>query len=69
MVELVIKTQQSSKCFGINYLVTTDLFRFFLRNKLDYPNEETTRASKKYVQAMKRITVCPFCVFNAGLLY
>ncbi|KAL4970262.1 putative protein kinase (Lkh1) [Aspergillus stella-maris] len=30
--------------------------KYFLRNKLDYPNDETTRASKKYVQAMKRLT-------------
>jgi dual-specificity kinase len=31
--------------------------RYFNRNKLDYPNEETTRASRKYVRAMKQLTV------------
>ncbi|KAL4752434.1 hypothetical protein BDW72DRAFT_67845 [Aspergillus terricola var. indicus] len=30
--------------------------KYFVRNRLDYPNEETTRASKKYVQAMRRLT-------------
>ncbi|OXV10126.1 hypothetical protein Egran_02114 [Elaphomyces granulatus] len=29
--------------------------KYFNRNKLDYPNEETTRASRKYVKAMKQI--------------
>jgi dual-specificity kinase len=31
--------------------------KYFNRNKLDYPNEETTRASRKYVRAMKQLTV------------
>ncbi|CEN62590.1 Putative Protein kinase lkh1 [Aspergillus calidoustus] len=30
--------------------------KYFLRNKLEYPNEETTRASRKYVKAMKKLT-------------
>ncbi|KKK16982.1 hypothetical protein P175DRAFT_0146299 [Aspergillus ochraceoroseus IBT 24754] len=30
--------------------------KYFVRNKLDYPNEETTRASRKYVRAMKQLT-------------
>lgn len=34
-----------------------DSGRYFNRNKLDYPNEETTRASRKYVKAMKQLTV------------
>ncbi|KAH8699169.1 kinase-like domain-containing protein [Talaromyces proteolyticus] len=29
--------------------------KYFNRNKLDYPNEETTRASRKYVKAMKQL--------------
>lgn len=29
-----------------------------MRNKLDYPNNETTRASRKYVKAMKSLKVC-----------
>ena len=33
---------------------------FFTRTlKLDYPNAETTKASKKYVKAMKHLVVCP----------
>ena len=31
--------------------------KFFNRTKLDYPNNETTRASRKYVKAMKRLAV------------
>jgi dual-specificity kinase len=42
--------------------------------KLDYPNHETAKASKKYVRAMKRLEVChlaptfrfPFRLFNAN---
>ncbi|KAE8147474.1 kinase-like domain-containing protein [Aspergillus avenaceus] len=30
--------------------------KYFNRTKLDYPNEETTRASRKYVKAMKQLT-------------
>ncbi|THC90108.1 hypothetical protein EYZ11_010440 [Aspergillus tanneri] len=33
--------------------------KYFIRNRLDYPNEETTRASRKYVRAMKQLTVRP----------
>jgi dual-specificity kinase len=29
--------------------------KYFNRNKLDYPSEETTRASRKYVKAMKQL--------------
>lgn len=31
--------------------------KYFHRNKLDYPTQETTRASRKYVKAMKRLYV------------
>lgn len=34
--------------------------KFFVRNKLDYPNNETSKASKKYVKAMKHLHVSPF---------
>lgn len=35
----------------------TKTIRFFTRSgKLDYPNAETTKASKKYVKAMKHLT-------------
>ncbi|KAL9111695.1 MAG: hypothetical protein Q9227_003969 [Pyrenula ochraceoflavens] len=30
--------------------------KFFVKNKLDYPNKETSRASKKYVNAMKHLS-------------
>ncbi|PLB33762.1 putative protein kinase (Lkh1) [Aspergillus candidus] len=30
--------------------------KYFNRNRLDYPNGETTRASRKYVRAMKQLT-------------
>jgi dual-specificity kinase len=31
--------------------------KFFVRNKLDYPANDTTKASKKYVKAMKQLHV------------
>ena len=31
--------------------------KYFNRNKLDYPQQDTTRASRKYVKAMKRLYV------------
>lgn len=39
----------------LNY--NADPFRYFTRGKLDYPNSETTKASKKYVKAMKHLHV------------
>jgi hypothetical protein len=42
-------------------LIKADLApRYFQRSKLDYPNAETTRASRKYVRAMKPLTVSRF---------
>ncbi|KAL8414939.1 hypothetical protein RB594_005952 [Gaeumannomyces avenae] len=32
--------------------------RYFRRTRLDYPTQETTRASKRYVKAMKKLPVC-----------
>lgn len=40
---------------------TTNIFsaaRYFKNYKLDYPNAETNKASKKYVKAMKKLPVC-----------
>lgn len=34
--------------------------RYFRGSKLDYPNNETSKASKKYVKAMKPLPVCLF---------
>ncbi len=34
-------------------------FRYFKRSKLDYPTTETTRASRRFVKAMKRLPVRP----------
>lgn len=33
--------------------------RYFKNYKLDYPNTETSKASKKYVKAMKKLPVGP----------
>ena len=48
----------------------SDLSRYFLRNKLDYPNVETPKTSKKYVKAMKRLeeVVQPTTTFNKQFL-
>lgn len=37
--------------------------KFFNRSKLDYPNNETSKASRKYVKAMRHLSVCQdmFC--------
>ncbi|CAL5867051.1 uncharacterized protein PFLUO_LOCUS1263 [Penicillium psychrofluorescens] len=35
---------------------TNSAAKYFNRSKLDYPNNETTRASRKYVRAMKALT-------------
>ncbi|KAI9932277.1 hypothetical protein ASPWEDRAFT_739451 [Aspergillus wentii DTO 134E9] len=35
---------------------TNQSAKYFNRNKLDYPNEETTRPSRKYVRAMKQLS-------------
>ena len=34
--------------------------RYFKNYKLDYPNADTNKASKKYVKAMKKLPVCSF---------
>lgn len=31
--------------------------KFFNKNKLDYPNNETSKPSRKYVKAMKHLNV------------
>lgn len=38
-------------------LLMKPLCRYFNRGKLDYPNTDTTRASRKYVRAMKQLSV------------
>jgi dual-specificity kinase len=48
----IIKQVQSGRGSGANSAA-----KFFVRNKLDYPNHETLRASRKYVKAMKRLNV------------
>jgi hypothetical protein len=37
--------------------LSTNSTRYFCRSKIDYPNNDTTRASRKYVRAMKSLTV------------
>ena len=42
--------------------------RFFARGlKLDYPNQETSKASKKYVRAMKSLPVCHALGFTIAI--
>lgn len=36
--------------------------KFFLHGRLDYPNDETKRNSRKYVKALKPLKVCLFCL-------
>lgn len=36
--------------------------RYFKNYKLDYPNAETNKASKKYVKAMKKLPVRSFTI-------
>jgi dual-specificity kinase len=36
---------------------SSSAMKYFNRTKLDYPQSETTRASRKYVKAMKRLSV------------
>ena len=33
--------------------------KFFVKTKLDYPNAETSKASRRYVRAMKKLNVSP----------
>lgn len=49
--KMIKQVQQASK--GSN----SSPMKYFCRNKLDYPTQDTTRASRKYVKAMKRLYV------------
>ncbi|MBA7493568.1 hypothetical protein ES702_04127 [subsurface metagenome] len=42
--------------------------KFFNRSKLDYPNNETSKASRKYVKAMRHLSVRTPLVFLVMLL-
>lgn len=45
---------------NVSVVQHADIIRYFTRGfKLDYPNPETTKASKKYVKAMKHLQVGP----------
>ena len=49
---------QRELCFHSRWGAMLILARFFTRGlKLDYPNQETSKASKKYVRAMKNLPV------------
>ena len=48
----IIKQVQSGRGSSANSAA-----KFFIRNKLDYPNNDTQRASRKYVKAMKHLNV------------
>ncbi|KAJ9297201.1 hypothetical protein DTO271G3_4494 [Paecilomyces variotii] len=49
--KLVKQVQQGGRGNSQNQAI-----KYFNRNKLDYPNEETTRQSRKYVKAMKQLS-------------
>jgi dual-specificity kinase len=59
----IIKQVQSSRGSSANSAA-----KFFIRNKLDYPNNETLRASRKYVKAMKHLNVSWFLSTRKRLL-
>jgi dual-specificity kinase len=54
----IVKQVQSGRGSSANSAA-----KFFIRNKLDYPNNETQRASRKYVKAMKRLNVSWFAFY------
>jgi dual-specificity kinase len=54
----IIKQVQSGRGSSANSAA-----KFFIRNKLDYPNNETQRASRKYVKAMKHLNVSWFAFY------
>ena len=47
--------QQVNKMAGRN---SNGANKYFKRLKLDYPTQETTRASRRFVKAMKKLPVC-----------
>jgi dual-specificity kinase len=59
----IIKQVQSGRGSSANSAA-----KFFIRNKLDYPNNETQRASRKYVKAMKHLNVSWFAFYLRGKL-
>lgn len=40
-------------------LTLSSAVRYFKNQKLDYPNADTQKGSKKFVKAMKKLHVCP----------
>jgi hypothetical protein len=53
-------TQQTRKLSHKTLVSSSDsssAARYFKNYKLDYPNAETNKASKKYVKAMKKLPV------------
>lgn len=76
---MVVKIKRPSMClpflliiachsffFFFNLLI--NLCRYFNRGKLDYPNTDTTRASRKYVRAMKQLPVCGSQIIHSKCL-
>jgi dual-specificity kinase len=65
MVKQVVQGRGNSQNQAAKYVFKNSLLegfyancdRYFNRNKLDYPNDETTRPSRKYVKAMKQLHV------------
>jgi dual-specificity kinase len=42
--------------------------KFFTRGKLEYPTNETSKASRKYVKAMKHLHVCSPLVLSSSIM-
>jgi hypothetical protein len=42
--------------------------RYFKNYKLDYPNADTNKASKKYVKAMKKLPVRPSTLLRSMVI-
>lgn len=54
-------TREYTSLLPIDITNISSAARYFKNYKLDYPNAETNKASKKYVKAMKKLHVCVFC--------
>ncbi len=65
---MAIRLQSKSIATSISQLIHW-CTRYFNRGKLDYPNHDTSKASKKYVKAMKSLSVSPITRLTFLLFY
>lgn len=61
--QLTRQPSESTRSRERSWKIDTNVNRYFIRNRLDYPNVETSKPSKKYVKAMKHLHVSHFCPF------